>query len=156
MVTGYESAQEDLAVERGEIDGRTNSAESILRSKPEWISKNFAPILVMNGPERDPQVPDVPTVYEYNKNPGAFFETINEGLSVARPYVLSPGTPADRVATLRKAWQDMLADPSFIEEVKRLKFNYVPTSGEKLDAFYRKVVTSTSPDVIASLKEIFP
>jgi tripartite-type tricarboxylate transporter receptor subunit TctC len=156
MVTGYESAQEDLAIERGEIDGRTNSAESILRSKPDWINKNFAPILVMNGPERDPQVPNVPTVYEYNKNPGAFFETINEGLSVARPYVLSPGTPADRVAILRKAWQAMLTDQAFIDEVKRLRFNYVPTPGEKLDAFYRKVVTSTPPEVIASLKEIFP
>lgn len=156
LITGYESAEQDLAVERGEIDGRTNSVESIVRSRPHWIEKNFAPILVISGTERDPMVPNVPTVYELNPNPGPYFETINEGLAVARPYILPPATPPERVAELRKAWQAMLADKAFIADVERLKFNFVPTSGEKLEAFYKKVIAETPPDVIAFLKEMFP
>jgi hypothetical protein len=50
----------------------------------------------------------------------------------------------------------MLADEAFQADIKRRKFNFVPTSGETLEAFYKKVVTSTPPDVIAFLKEMFP
>ena len=32
----------------------------------------------------------------------------------------------------------------------------VPTSGEKIEAFYKKVITSTPPEVVAFLKEMFP
>lgn len=156
VITGYESAEQDLAVERGEIDGRTNSAEGIIRSHPHWITKNFAPILVVAGTERDPLVPNVPTVYELNPNPGPYFETINEGLAVARPYALPPNTPPERVAVLRNAWQAMLADAEFQADVKKRKFNFVPTSGEKLEAFYKKVITGTPPEVVSFLKEMFP
>ncbi len=156
VITGYESAAQDLAVERGEIDGRTSSAEGIIHSRPHWLTQNFAPILVVSGTARDPLVPDVPTVYELNPNPGPYFETINEGLAVARPYALPPGTPPERVAMLRKAWQAMLKDPVFLADVEKRKFNFVPTSGEKLEAFYKKVIAETPPDVIAFLKEMFP
>lgn len=156
VITGYESAEQDLAVERGEIDGRTNSAEGIMRSHPHWITKNFAPIVVVSGAERDPLVPNVPTVYELNPNPGAYFETINEGLAVARPYALPPNTPPERVAMLRQAWNAMLQDETFQADVKKRKFNFVPTSGEKLEAFYKKVISGTPPEVVAFLKEMFP
>jgi tripartite-type tricarboxylate transporter receptor subunit TctC len=156
VITGYESAEQDLAVERGEIDGRTNSTESLMSTHPQWMTQNFAPILVVSGTTRDPLVPNVPTVYELNPNPGPYFETINEGLAVARPYALPPNTRPERVAELRKAWQAMLKDPEFQTDVKKRKFNFVPTSGESLEAYYKKVITSTPPDVIAFLKEMFP
>jgi tripartite-type tricarboxylate transporter receptor subunit TctC len=156
VITGYESTEQDLAIERGEIDGRTNSAEGIMRSHPHWVTKNFAPILVVAGTTRDPLVPNVPTVYELNPNPGPYFETINEGLAVARPYALPPNTPKERVAILRKAWDEMLQDQAFLAEVEKRKFNFVPTSGEKLEAFYKKVIAETPPDVVAFLKEMFP
>ena len=156
VITGYESAEQDLAIERGEIDGRTNSTESLMSAHPQWVSENTVPIMVVAGAKRDPLVPHVPTVYEINPNPGAYFETINEGLAVARPYTLPPSTPPERVAVLRQAWQAMLADEAFQADIKKRKFNFVPTSGESLEAFYKKVITDTPPDVIAFLKEMFP
>lgn len=156
VITGYESAEQDLAIERGEIDGRTNSTESLMSARPQWVKENTVPIMVVAGNKRDPLVPHVPTVYEINPNPGAYFETINEGLAVARPYALPPSTPPERVAILRQAWQEMLADEEFQTDIKKRKFNFVPTSGESLEAFYKKVVTDTPPDVIAFLKEMFP
>lgn len=156
VVTGYGSAEQSLAVERGEADGRTNSAKSIVNSNPHWITKNFAPPLVQGGPERDPLIPNVPTVRELNPNPGAFFEAVSEGLSVARPYALSPGTPADRLEILRQAWGKMLKDEAFLADVKKRKWDFVPTPYDKLESFYRKVLKDTPPEVIAELKEIFP
>ena len=155
MVNGYESAEQDLAIARDEIDGRTNTTESIVRSRPQWLSSGFARVLAVSGSERDPLIPDAPTVRELAANPGALFETINEGLSAARPYVLPPKTPNERVVTLRKAWNDMLEDQEFIAELERRKFKFIPVKGEELEAFYRRVVADTPVEVIEILKANF-
>lgn len=156
LITGYDSAEQDLALERGEVDARTNSAKSVLKNHPDWIKKNFAPILAVSGPDRDPLIPNVPTIREINPNPGAFFETVSEGLSVARPYALSPGTPAENLKVLRTAWQTMLNDKAFQAEVKKRKWDFVPTPYDKLESFYKKVIKETPADVVEELKAIFP
>jgi len=152
MIHGYESAAQDLAIERGEIDGRTNTTESIVRTRPQWLSSGFAHVLAVSGTERDPLIPDAPTVRELVPNPGALFETINEGLSAARPYVLPPKTPDAQVATLRKAWNDMLADQEFVAALEKSKFKFLPVKGEELEAFYRRVIAETPAEVIDILK----
>ena len=152
MIHGYESTQQDLAIERGEIDGRTNTTESIVRSRPDWLSSGFAKVIAVSGTERDPLIPDAPTVRELVAKPGALFETINEGLSAARPYVLPPNTPPKHVAVLRKAWNDMLTDQEFISSLEKRKFKFLPVKGEELEAFYRRVVADTPTEVIDILK----
>jgi tripartite-type tricarboxylate transporter receptor subunit TctC len=154
LVTGYGSAERTLAVERGEIEGRTETVGNILRGDPEL--RKHAPPRVQSGTQRSPLMPDVPTVYEINPHPGAFFETVNEGLSISRPYVLSPGTPPDRLAVLRKAWQDMLNDRVFITEVQKQGWEFVPTRYDQVEAFYKKAITDTPPEVIEELKTLFP
>lgn len=152
MIHGYESAAQDLAIERGEIDGRTNTTESIMRGQSHWLSDGFAKVLAVSGTQRDPLIPDAPTVPELVAKPGALFETINEGLSAARPYVLPPKTPAAQVATLRKAWNDMLADQEFVAALEKRKFKFLPVKGEELESFYRRVIADTPAEVIDTLK----
>jgi len=154
LITGYGSAERTLAVERGEIEGRTETVGNIMRGDPQ-LRKN-APPRVQSGTVRSPLMPDVPTVYEVNPNPGAFFETVNEGLSISRPYVLSPGTPADRLAVLRKAWQDMLQDQTFITEIEKQGWEFVPTPYDQVESFYKKAIKDTPPDVVEELKALFP
>jgi tripartite-type tricarboxylate transporter receptor subunit TctC len=43
-----------------------------------------------------------------------------------------PGTPADRVAALRKALADTFKDPAYIEEAKKLEFDVNPVSAERM------------------------
>lgn len=152
MVTGYESAQQDLAIERDEIDGRTNTTESILRSRPDWLEKGFAQILVVSGTTRDKLTPNVPTVGELVADPGPLFATINEGLSAARPYVLPPKTLPERVQVLRSAWNAMLKDKEFIADLEKRKFKFNPVDGIALEAFYKRVMTSTPKEVVDILK----
>lgn len=156
LITGYDSAEQDLALERGEVDARTNSARSAIKGHPDWFEKKLVNILAVGGPDRDPLAPNVPTVKELNPNPGAFFETVNEGLSVARPYALSPGTPEANLRVLRAAWQKMLEDKAFLAEVEQRKWDFVPTSYDRLENFYKKVIKETPPDVVSELKAIFP
>jgi tripartite-type tricarboxylate transporter receptor subunit TctC len=154
LITGYGSAERTLAVERGEIEGRTETVGNIVRGDP--LSRRNAPPRVQSGTVRSPLMPDVPTVYEINPNPGPFFEAINEGLSVSRPYVLSPGTPEDRLAILRTAWDNMLKDQGFKDEVQKQGWEFVPTPYDQVEKFYRKVITETPADVKDELKTLFP
>ncbi|MFM2130705.1 MAG: hypothetical protein RL477_2251, partial [Pseudomonadota bacterium] len=156
LITGYDSAEQDLALERGEVDARTNSARGAKKGHPEWFQKDQMRVLAVGGPERDPLVPEARTVKEINPNPGAFFEAVNEGLSVARPYALSPGTPAENMKVLRGAWAKMLADKAFLDEVEKRGWDFVPTSYDRLESFYSKVIKETPPEVVTELKAIFP
>ena len=156
LVPGYESAEQNAALERGEVDGRTDIVGGVLRRSPHWITENFAPAVVQAGPDRDPRIPNVPTVYELSPNPGALFETLNGGLSVSRPYVLPPGTPPDRVKILRQAWESMLKDKEFIAGAEKLKWQVVPTPYDKVESFYKKVMAETPPEVVKILKEQMP
>lgn len=154
LVQGYEGNEQVLALERGEIDGRTETPTEMIQRGPDWMRR--FPALVQSGPDRDPDLPGVPTVYDLAPQPGALFETINSALSVDRPYVLSPGTPPDRVAVLRQAWTDMLNDPELIAEAQRLHWRIIPTPYAKIEAAYKQLVKGTPPDVIGQLKVLFP
>jgi tripartite-type tricarboxylate transporter receptor subunit TctC len=154
LVTGYEGNEQTLAVERGEIDGRTDTAAAIVQRGAAWMA--MAPPLVQNGPDRDPLIPNVPTVNDLNPKPGIFWDTINQALSMDRPYVLSPGTPAERLKELRQAWGTMLKDPKFKADAARRKWRIVPTSYGTVETFYRTAASGTPPDVVAELKALFP
>ncbi|HTI85941.1 MAG TPA: tripartite tricarboxylate transporter substrate-binding protein [Alphaproteobacteria bacterium] len=154
LITGYGSAERTLAVERGEIEGRTETVGNIVRGDPQM--RRNAPPRVQSGTVRSPLMPDVPTVYEVNPKPGPFFEAINEGLSISRPYVLSPGTPEDRLAILRTAWEEMLKDQEFKTEVEKQGWEFVPTPYDKVEKFYKKAIADTPADVKEELKALFP
>lgn len=153
LVTGYEGAEQTLALERGEIDGRTDTAASMVRRGPKWLAT--APPLVQNGPGRDPLLPNVPTVDELNPAPGLFWETVNEALSMDRPYVLPPKTPPERLKELRQAFGEMLEDKDFIAAATKRKWHIVPTSYDKVESFYGKV-KNIPPEVVQQLRELFP
>ena len=53
-------------------------------------------------------------------------------------YVTAPGVPADKVAILRKAFEDTMRDPEFIAEAKKRNLDLSPKKGEELDAFYKQ------------------
>jgi tripartite-type tricarboxylate transporter receptor subunit TctC len=153
LLHGYEGNEQRLAMERGEIDGRTDTASGILE-RPGWLQR--FPALVQNGPEHHPLLPGVPTVYDLTPDPGALWETINNALSVDRPYVCAPGTTAEDMAVVRRAWDDMLKDPALLEEAERRNWRVVPTSYKQIETFYEKVLTNTPAAVVQQLRTIFP
>src|SRR5205823_5483955 len=52
---------------------------------------------------------------------------------LVRTYTLPPGTPRDRVQTLRKAFQETLREPVFLAEAERTKLEIVPISAEEIE-----------------------
>jgi hypothetical protein len=41
FVTGYSAPELDIAIEQGEIDGRSTVADSLLHEKPQWVDKGL-------------------------------------------------------------------------------------------------------------------
>jgi tripartite-type tricarboxylate transporter receptor subunit TctC len=66
---------------------------------------------------------------------------------------LPPGTPKDRVQTLRRALLETVKDPDFLAEAKKANLEIAPASGEEIEESIR-VLFSTDPKVVAKLKEI--
>jgi tripartite-type tricarboxylate transporter receptor subunit TctC len=61
--------------------------------------------------------------------------------AVGRPFVAPPRVPEDRVAALRKAFDDTMHDPAFVDETRRAQMDLSPNTGQELaqvfDSAYR-------------------
>jgi hypothetical protein len=71
----------------------------------------------------------------------------------ARPYVLPPGTPKDRVQILRKAFMDTMKDPEFLADASKAKLDINALDGAELEKNVRAVF-DLDPQLIPRAKEI--
>ena len=161
-VLGYPGGPElDLAIERGEIQCRTFTVETFFAREPyiTWKKKGFIRNLYQTGRQRDPRLADIPTLYDLMDR----YKTPESGRRLAtvilangtlgRPIFTSPGTPPDRVKVLREAYEKMLKDPAFLEDIKKKKFELDPISGEELEVIVKEVMTQP-PEIIDRLKRL--
>ena len=158
LVSGYKgTADIKLAVNSGELQGLVNSWESF---KSGWVkeigSASVVVILQIYPGGRHPELPKVPSILDYVKTEEGRRIVQTGALdyaSIARPYVLPPGTPKDRVAMLRKGLADTYKDPEFLADAKKARLDMAPLSGEELE----KIVDRTyklDKNLVAKLKEI--
>ena len=156
IISGYPGGGDiNLAMERGEVDGRgSNSWASWKSTKAEWLKDKKVNILFQVGLKREPDLPDVPLLSELGDTPEErqVLEVISADVAVGRPILTTPGVPQDRVKALRKAFDDTLADKAFIEETKKQKMDINPLSGEELQEVVAKVLAHP-PAVIAKVKQ---
>jgi hypothetical protein len=95
--------------------------------------------VLQNIVEPHPDLKDVPLVTKFAKNREAA-QLLESGLKAyAVPmyvYTAPPGTPNDRIETLRKAFMETLRDRAFIEESQKAKLDVEPIDGEKLASIF--------------------
>jgi tripartite-type tricarboxylate transporter receptor subunit TctC len=162
VVLGYQAGQDiDLAVERGELACRAFTVTAFFAREPfiSWRKNNFVRVLVQTGHKRDARLRDTPTIYELMDQ----FKTSTAGRNLTtlvlaggrfgRPYVLPPGTPADRATIIRDAFEKVLADESIIAEATKRKLEFDPTSGDDLEKLAKEVM-SQSPQIVAKMKQL--
>ena len=156
FVLGYKSTHEiDLAMERGEVQARTGSYTGLRADHPDWISQKKVDIILQIGGKRDPDLKDVPLLTELAKNDAQrdILKLISSPISLGRPYLAPPGIPADRLATLRKAFMATLKDPGFLQEAKKMDHEIDPLTADEV----AKIVSDTinaPKDAIATAKDI--
>ncbi len=161
-LTGYKDGPEvDLAVERGEIQCRGISLETLFGREPliGWSKNGFVRVLIQTGRKRDPKLPDVPTIWELMNE----YKTTEAGKRLAtvilavgafgRPYVSSPGLPPDRAKILQGAFKKTLTDPDFQAQARERKLDIDPVGGEELEALAREVMAQPA-DVVERMKRL--
>jgi tripartite-type tricarboxylate transporter receptor subunit TctC len=155
LVTGYQSTAEiGLAMERGEVQGRAgNNFNSLKAENGEWLRSGKIKLIAQVGLERDHEFPEVPLMSDFGKTDEArsvlkFFST---DVVIGRPFVTSPGVPPERVAMLRKAFDDMMKDPAYLEDSMKAGLDVGPVSGEKIQAIVSDLI-HTPEAVVAKAK----
>jgi len=138
QVLGYpDSPSIFLAVERGEIDGRTFDFTSVRTTRPGWLKPGggFNVLLQFARETRHPELPDVPTARELARDDAgraliAFAET--PLLTMARPFTAPPGVPAERAKALQAAFIAAHRDPQFLAEAARMGLDISPVDAAGL------------------------
>jgi tripartite-type tricarboxylate transporter receptor subunit TctC len=154
IVSGYEgTAQSALAMERGEVDAVTMGWFTVKSTHKDWVDGKKINIFVQFLLERHPDLPDVPTIVEFARNPEEkqlFSLFANEG-DIGKAILSPPGTPANIVAMQRRAFDAMAKDPEYIADADKLQLERDSTSGEKVQKLI-EAVAQTPPAVVEHAK----
>jgi hypothetical protein len=116
-------------------------------------------VLLFTGDKRDPRLPDTPTldeIFAKEKVPEAgrrVAEVILAAESFGRPIIGTPGTPAERVSELRRAFDLAMKDPELLAEAQKQKMDVDPESGENLEKLATRILDQP-PEVLARVKKI--
>ena len=156
LITGYPGTAEiALALERGEVDSRASWSWSSLRAlKPDWIAQKKVHFPVQLNLARGPELQDVPLIVEFAKSDAQrqMLKLILSRQEMARPYAAPPGIPAERAATLRKAFDDVWRDPELVAEMKARGQEVNPLSGAAVDKLIAELY-ATPKDVVAETRK---
>jgi tripartite-type tricarboxylate transporter receptor subunit TctC len=161
-VLGYPGGAEiDLAVEKNEVVCRSHNISAHFGREPfnSWHKKDFDRHIVQTGSKRDPRLPDTPTIYqlfdEY-KAPELSRRVslvILGGGELGRPFLVTPGTPADRLKILRDAYMRAATDSDLAAEAGKARMDIDPTPGDELEGLIKKLMDQPN-DVIERVKKM--
>lgn len=156
VISGFQGDDLDLAFERGEIDGHTVGYLTILATRPYWLEQKLARVMIQFGrSDRLPALADVPTARELARTPEdrALIEFTEAPIMIGYPFAAPPGVAADRVAVLRQAFMETMADPEFQADMRNANLEFSPKTGAEIEALVAQLVHA-SPTMIERYKAI--
>jgi tripartite-type tricarboxylate transporter receptor subunit TctC len=159
QVLGYtDTPSVVLALERGEIDGRTFDYSYVKKARPLWLKPDsgYHVLVQFARVTRHPDLPEVPTARELalNDKARALIEFAEAPLlTMARPFAAPPGVPEDRVKALRDAFAAAHRDPAFLAEAEKLGVDISPVSAASMMAELDKMAKA-SPEVFDYMKKL--
>ncbi len=114
-------------------------------------------MIVQYGLKRHPELPDVPTSVELGRTPEevAILRVVANATEVGKMTLTTPGVPADRVAALRRAFDDTMRDPDYIAEMNAQRLEMTPLSGEEMQKLVEEV-GSLPPAILDKVKAMYP
>src|SRR5579871_3252940 len=137
LVKGYKGTNEImLAAERGEVElVSAVGIPGLLAAHPDWIKGDTAVVLYQNALKRHPLLPQVPTLPELGQSDEgrAVLRAIAGTAEIGRSILTTPGVPAERLAALRTAFQEMVKDPDFLAQCAKRNVTIEPATGEDMD-----------------------
>ena len=156
IIAGYEGgSQVMVALEAKEIAGAVRTWTAWSSRKDLLDTGVLKPMMVFaSGPVNS--IPDVPNLVDLVSDPQdkqivnlmTSIGTLGYGLGAP------PQIPADRLAALRKAFEDMIADPAYLADAEKSGLMLdTPLRGEEAQAFVEEVL-KTPPELVERAKKL--
>ena len=136
IIQGYHSPGDViLAMGRREVDGVVQTLGAAEGARRQWIESGQMRVMFNMEHERLAGL-DAPTIFEFAKTEEerqvlAFFSS---SMELGRPLMMPPGTPPERVAQLRSAFDATMKDAAFREEAAAMGFEVTPQNGARIAA----------------------
>jgi tripartite-type tricarboxylate transporter receptor subunit TctC len=154
IIIGYKgTADMNLAIQRGEVDGRIVSEESAALYGP----SNGMRALATLARKRAEQFPSVPTIFEAAVLRPAQARWIDWRAGIAelgRVVMVTPGTPEDRTNLLRAVFTDVIHDPAFVADVKRLSLSVNYASANEVRASVEQAMETLDKAGVAEVRDV--
>jgi tripartite-type tricarboxylate transporter receptor subunit TctC len=150
VVYGYQGgASIDLAMQRGEVDGRGNNTWAGYKATfQSAIQEGKLNVLIQTGLRKERELPEVPLFLDLVKGDPArepVAKFMSYAVAIARPFAAPPGVPEDRVELLRRAFDATMRDPEFLAEAGRLNAEIDPLTGEQVQDVVTQVLATPKP-----------
>ena len=158
LVMGYASSTTAmLAMERGEVEGHSTSLEVVRSVHSDWLRDKKITILVQYALKRHPELPDIPMSWELGRTTDEkqVLRIVANATEVGKLILSPPGQPAERVETLRRAFDATMKDPEFLDDLKKMRLDVGTMPGEELQKLVEEV-DQVPPAIMDKVKAIYP
>jgi len=142
IVTGYSGGNDiNLAMERGEVEARTNSWQSWKVNRAAWLREGKIAIIAYGG-HRSHELRDVPMIEDIavNEEDRQVLRLLTLGPTLGRPFAAPPGMPAERITALRAAFAATASDPELLAEAANAGMELEPIGCEAIQALVANVL----------------
>ncbi|PYN94072.1 MAG: hypothetical protein DMD91_28780 [Candidatus Rokuibacteriota bacterium] len=157
VVSGYKGTAEiRLAAESGEVAGGCWAWDSMRVTWRRALEAGEAVVVLQVTAKAFLDLPGVPLAIDLASADDArrlIQVGAHDSSAYTRPFVLPPGTPKERIQTLRKAFQAMLVDNALVDEAEKAKLTLDPVTGDELQKMVTALFT-LDPAMLARLKAI--
>jgi tripartite-type tricarboxylate transporter receptor subunit TctC len=159
IVPGYTGRGEVyLAMQRGEVDGWASTIDGLQQGEPvRMLADGKLKVLLHLGWKSPPEFPDVPNLSAYIKKPDdkALFNLFLLPFQAGRPIAVPKDVPQDRLDALREAFSKTIADPEFIDSMKRSGFPIDPIDGGAVERIVSQLYATPESQLESARKLIF-
>jgi len=161
IVPGYASlGAVDLAIERGEVQGKVGSTWKSLNSgaSADWLRDHKVTVLVQLGVKKSPDIPaDIPLGLDLAKSPEQrqVLEVLCAPSATGFPDFMGPGVPKDRIDAVRRAYEQSIKEPEFIDSVQKQGLDLDPIGADELTDTVNHIYQMPAA-AVESARELLP
>src|SRR5262245_8586183 len=135
IVTGYRSAgATNMSVEVGETQGAFTTWNDLQSYHPDWLQDGKVRVVIQIAMHTLPELKEVPLLTDFaaNDDDRALVEFMSSSSELGQTIAAPPGVPAPIVEALRKAFDDTMKDPSYVERLRKANIQFNPMTGQEL------------------------
>ncbi len=152
VVSGYLGGPDvDLAMERGEVEGRVDfSWHTLKATRADWLKEGKLNPLFQMGLAKHPDLPDIPLLIDLVKEDEQkkILAVVFMSYEFGRAFLTTPGVPPERLAALRAAFEATMKDREFLAEAEGAKLEVSPVPAARLQALVAEAY-NLPPSLIA-------